>query len=243
MSEYLLEVIACSVEDAQEAERGGAGRLEVVRDLHVGGLTPPFQLVREILNVVSIPIRVMIRERSDSSAGTDAELQRLCLLAAEVASLPIDGLVMGFLTGTEIDGKALNSVLSQVPHCRVTFHHAFDALANPLYGIERLSQICQVDRILTAGGSGSWPDRKRRLVAYSERESPGLKVLAGGGMSAHTIQELSHDTHIREFHVGTAARDETRVSRRQVEALSKLPANGGGISRQKVSRQLVTSKT
>ena len=40
MSEYLLEVITCSVKDAQEAERGGAGRLEVVRDLH-GGLTPP----------------------------------------------------------------------------------------------------------------------------------------------------------------------------------------------------------
>src|SRR6476469_4280079 len=129
MSEYLLEVITCSVEDAQEAERGGAGRLEVVRDLSEGGLTPPFRLVCEILDAVSIPIRVMIRERSDYSTGNDVELQRLCLLASEMGSLPIDGLVMGFLTGTEIDVTALSRILSGVPRCRVTFHHAFEELA------------------------------------------------------------------------------------------------------------------
>ena len=95
MPEYLLEVITCSVEDAREAERGGAGRLEVVRDLHLGGLTPSFDLVREILDAVSIPIRVMIRERNDYSAGTDAEPERLCRLATEMSALPIEGLVMG----------------------------------------------------------------------------------------------------------------------------------------------------
>jgi copper homeostasis protein len=37
----LLEVIVLSVEDARAAEEGGADRLEVVRDIHLGGLTPP----------------------------------------------------------------------------------------------------------------------------------------------------------------------------------------------------------
>ena len=41
----LLEVIACSVADAVEAEKGGASRLEIVRDLGRGGLTPPLELV------------------------------------------------------------------------------------------------------------------------------------------------------------------------------------------------------
>jgi copper homeostasis protein len=154
----MLEIITCSVEDAREAQRGGAGRLEVVRDLHEGGLTPPIPLVREILNAVSIPIRVMIREQNDYRAGTDAELQRLCSLAAEMSMLPIDGLVMGFLIGTEIDVGALHGILSQIPQCRVTFHHAFEELDDPLRGIGSLRQIWQVDRILTAGGPGSWPD-------------------------------------------------------------------------------------
>src|SRR5690349_2474195 len=119
MPKYLLEVITCSVEDAREAEVGGAGRLEVVRDLHLGGLTPSIELVRNILDAVSIPIRVMIRERNDYSAGTDAELKRLCSLAAELGSLPIDGLVMGFLTGADLDVTALNTIVSHVPHCNV----------------------------------------------------------------------------------------------------------------------------
>jgi copper homeostasis protein len=41
----LIEVIACSVADAIEAERGGAGRLEIVTDFSRGGLTPPVELV------------------------------------------------------------------------------------------------------------------------------------------------------------------------------------------------------
>ena len=57
----VVEVIACSVSDAIEAQRGGAGRLEIIRDLQRGGLTPPLELVRDILEAVTIPVRVMLR--------------------------------------------------------------------------------------------------------------------------------------------------------------------------------------
>jgi copper homeostasis protein len=56
----LLEVIVCSVADAVEAERGGAGRLEIVRDLHQGGLTPSLELVREIKLATELPVRTSI---------------------------------------------------------------------------------------------------------------------------------------------------------------------------------------
>lgn len=58
----LLEVIACSVGDAVEAEKGGASRLEIVRDLGRGGLTPPLELVAEIKRAVNVPLRVMLRD-------------------------------------------------------------------------------------------------------------------------------------------------------------------------------------
>ena len=53
----LLEVIACSVADAVEAEKGGAKRLEIVRDLGRGGLTPPLELVAQIKHAVDLPLR------------------------------------------------------------------------------------------------------------------------------------------------------------------------------------------
>src|ERR1044071_10079626 len=62
MSKAILEVIACSVADAVEAQKGGASRLEVVRELDRGGLTPSIQLVQAIKDAVDLPLRVMVRE-------------------------------------------------------------------------------------------------------------------------------------------------------------------------------------
>jgi len=50
VTEPVLEVIACSVADALEAQKGGASRLEVVRDLERGGMTPSLELVDRILS-------------------------------------------------------------------------------------------------------------------------------------------------------------------------------------------------
>jgi len=56
MSNEILEVIACSVADAIQAQKGGAGRLEVVSDLDRGGFTPSIALVRAI-KVLRAPFR------------------------------------------------------------------------------------------------------------------------------------------------------------------------------------------
>ena len=67
----LLEVIVSSLEDALEAERGGtgAGRLEIVRNLELGGLTPSFETVQEICQRVAVPVRVMLRCRESHIPG------------------------------------------------------------------------------------------------------------------------------------------------------------------------------
>jgi len=57
----LLEVIVSSLEDALEAEQGGAGRLEIVRNLELGGFTPSFETVQQICQHVAIPVRAMLR--------------------------------------------------------------------------------------------------------------------------------------------------------------------------------------
>jgi copper homeostasis protein len=95
-----LEVIVTSLDDATEAERGGATRLEVVRDLSRGGLTPPLGLVRDILATVRIPIRVMLRERDDYAISGPRERDDLCRTGGELSALDIEGLVLGFVRGS-----------------------------------------------------------------------------------------------------------------------------------------------
>src|SRR5437899_1065189 len=99
----VLEVIACSVADAVEAEKGGANRLEVISHFEVGGLTPPLGLVREIMAAVRLPVRVMVRDSPGYTAVGEAERRRLCAAASELNRLGVDGLVLGFLREGEID--------------------------------------------------------------------------------------------------------------------------------------------
>ena len=121
-----LEVIVTSVPDAIEAEAGGADRLELVRALEVGGLTPDIDLVKAVLAAVPIPVRVMLRESPLMSLGDASEMRHLQANAEAFAKLPINGLVTGFIKGDSVDIKAMIDVLAPAPECNVTFHRAFD---------------------------------------------------------------------------------------------------------------------
>ena len=202
----ILEVIACSVSDAVEAERGGASRLEVVGELESGGMTPPAWLVREILRSVRIPVRVMLRESEGYTVSGAAETSRLCSAAEDFARLPVDGLVLGFSRGGQVDAELTGRILSCAPGLNATFHHAFEESSDPARAIARLKELPQVDRILTAGGEGDWPRKITRLADYERAASPEITILAGGGLDAAVIRSIREATPIREFHVGRAVR-------------------------------------
>lgn len=207
----LLEVIACSVADAIEAEQGGAHRLEVVRDFARGGLTPSWQLVEEIKRAVDLPLRVMLRESAGFEVTGPAEIARLCDAAKRFASLDVDGFVLGFVKGQEVDIELTQQVLTCAPRVRATFHHAFEETNNKARALGELRRLPQIDRVLSSGGTGELQLRIQRLDEYQKAASPELTIIAGGGVDGDAILEIGRETAIREFHVGRAARTEFRV--------------------------------
>jgi copper homeostasis protein len=202
----VLEVIACSVTDAIEAQRGGAGRLEIIRDLQSGGLTPPLELVQDILEVVTVPVRVMLRESESYEVAGQVEKEKLSATARALSGLNVDGVVLGFLINGEIDIQLTESVLSCAPNLTATFHHAFEEVEDPFTAIRVLKRLKQVDRILTSGGNGEWPERIERLSGYQEEVGPEIEILAGGGIDQQSIRMICQATGIREFHIGRSAR-------------------------------------
>lgn len=215
-----------SLHDAVEAQAGGADRLEVVRELEHGGLTPDVDLVREIAATVNIPLRVMLRENTSMQLGGDDELRQLCRSAKQLADLNIEGLVAGFIKNDRVDTATLRVLAHAAPLLKITFHRAFDELTDQLQAIRILKTIPQVDRILTIGGHGSWPERKLRLHQWQQAGEPEITILAGGGVLTSVIADLRHDERISEVHIGRAARvpQETggQVSRVQVAQLKGL---------------------
>lgn len=196
----ILEVIACSVADAIEAQRGGAGRLEVVRALHLGGLTPHVSLVREIVAAVSIPVRVMLRENAGFEVAGEAEIDKLCRAAGEFAALGVGGFVLGFLRGRKLDLASAQQVLSCASGLKATFHRAFEELDDAVAGVAALKTEPQFDRILLS------PARVGGLQQLVESAAPEMTIVAGGSVDADVIRALRKSTGICEFHVGRAAR-------------------------------------
>lgn len=219
----ILEVIVSSLQDAIEAEQGGADRLEVVRDFEQGGLTPCRALVEQIMSQVKVPVRVMLRENSSMSLLNEAELKLLCRQATEMSGLGVDGFVTGFVSNGDLDLASLESIARVVPQKNLTFHRAFDVLPDPIQTIRILKTVPQVDRILTTGGPGSWPARKLRLHYWQRCAAPEITLLVGAGLLEPVIADLRRDHQIAEIHIGRAARipqrPDGRVSRIQVAQL------------------------
>lgn len=215
----LLEVIACSVADAIEAERGGAHRLEIVRDLPQGGLTPSWQLVEEIKRAVGLPLRVMLRESTGFEVTGPDEIARLCEAAERFALLDVDGFVLGFVKGREVDIGLTQQVLACAPRARATFHHAFEETKNKARALSELKRLPQIDRVLSSGGTDELQLRIQRLDEYQKAASPELAIIAGGGVDGEAIVKIGRETAIREFHVGRAARAPFRVEGRVQSSL------------------------
>jgi len=219
-------VIVTSLDEAIEAELGGADRLELTRSLEMSGLTPPLSLVQSVVERVSIPVRVMLRENASMSIRSQTEINTLQTSTRALAQLPIDGLVLGFINRDVLDLAATKQVLAAAPNCRATFHRAFDNLRQPLRALQELKQLPQIDRVLTSGGEGSWAERKARLLAWRSAALPQIKIILAAGLCASSLAENSKDLSDIEVHVGRAVRipqvTSGTVNRSQVAALKRL---------------------
>lgn len=218
----LLEVIVTSVEEAQQAQDGGADRLEVVRSFDQGGLTPPLPIVESILAQINIPVRVMVRENSTMFVSDDSEMMKLEANAAALSKLPINGMVAGFVRKGEMDEESLRGIISAAPHLPITFHRAFEHLSKPARQIETLKNIGAVDRILIhAGGRFTLP----YTAQLQEQAENRITLIVGAGVDYNVLSELKQFPALREVHVGRAVREpattDGKVMAARVAAIKK----------------------
>ena len=216
MTRPFLEVIACSVADAVAAEAGGADRIELISRYDVGGLTPELSLVREVLAAVSIPVRVMLRDREEFRVSDAGEIARLGDKAQALAGMAdsgnLEGLVLGFLRdpGPELDLELLEAILARAPKLKATLHRASEELPDPGTALDAVAGLAQIDTFLTSGGPEPWAAKVGRLGEWQRRAAPRT-ILVGGGVDFAAIGALRRDPHLRAFHVGVAAREGNRL--------------------------------
>lgn len=204
----MLEVIATCIDDVQKITEGGGQRIELVSALTEGGVTPSKALIKHAVRVAgSVPVMAMIRPHAQSFVYSREDLKIMKEDMETALSCGAAGLVLGALTTKgEPDLEALDFLFSVNLRGRsVTFHKALDQTLDIEAAFARLLAY-PIDRVLTAGGTGSIMDNLKTLKRLVTAGAGKIKVQAGGGVRLNNAQAIMEATGIDEIHVGTAVR-------------------------------------
>ncbi|XP_005520707.2 copper homeostasis protein cutC homolog isoform X1 [Parus major] len=205
---FLMEVCVDSVESAVNAERGGAGRIELCAGLVEGGTTPSMGLLQVVKQCVRVPVFVMIRPRGGDFLYSDREVE---VMKADIRLAKLhgaDGLVFGALTEDgRIDTELCTALLAVCRPLPVTFHRAFDMVHDPLVALETLISL-GFERVLTSGCDSSALEGLSLIKRLAEQAKGRIVVVPGGGITERNLQRILEGSTASEFHCSArSARD------------------------------------
>lgn len=202
----LLEVAANSLASAVAAQAGGAGRIELCASLDDGGVTPSHATIALAREALTIPIYVLIRPRAGDFVYSEAEIAAMLGDIAHCRSLGCDGVVLGALTPDgEIDRRVCERLIAAADGGGVTFHRAFDLVADPAAALELLIEL-GVERVLTSGGAASAVAGAPLLARLVAQAGARITVMPGAGITPGNVAALRDVTGARELHASASRR-------------------------------------
>lgn len=201
MSKTLLEVCCGSLDDAIEAERGGADRVELCSCLFLGGLTPSIGSVVEAKRRLKIPVIVMIRARGGGFCYTEPEFAAMQRDAEAALAQGADGIVFGILNGDGTIDIERNRRLREIAGPKQSvFHRAIDVTPDPFRALEQLVEL-GFTRVLTSGQEPSVPEGIDLIAKLVKRAGDRITVMPGGGIRPQFVSEVVERTRCKEIHV------------------------------------------
>ncbi|XP_063348152.1 copper homeostasis protein cutC homolog isoform X1 [Pelmatolapia mariae] len=218
---FLMEVCVDSVESAVNAERGGAGRLELCSSLLEGGLTPSLAcsdaasakrgLLHVVKQYVKIPIYVMIRPRGGDFLYSDLEVEVMRKDIELMKSQGADGLVLGALTEDgRVDAELCMELLAAARPLPVTFHRAFDMVHDPAVALEVLISL-GFERVLTSGCDSSALEGLPLIKRLVDQAKGRIIIMPGGGITERNLQRILEGSGAQEFHCSARSSRESAM--------------------------------
>lgn len=199
----ILEICANSYQSAINAEKAGAQRIELCSELAVGGITPSYGLIKQVVDRLTIPVFVLIRPRSGNFTYSEAEFEIIKADIKICKALGIQGIVSGVLNSDNtVDLKRTQELISLAKPLSFTFHRAFDCVPNPLRSLEQLIDF-GVDRILTSGLEASAEMGLDMLVKLQEKAKNRISILAGSGINPENASKFK-SAGLKEIHASAS---------------------------------------
>ncbi|MEE4176302.1 MAG: copper homeostasis protein CutC [Bacteroides sp.] len=189
-TKIILEACVETYQQAISAEANGASRIELCNRLDLGGITPPFDLVIQLLIALKIPIMAMVRPRGGDFVYTEEEFAQMKQEIQQLKELGCQGVVFGLLTpGVEIDIDRTRQLVELARPLQVTFHKAFDDCQDLSKALTDLKET-GADRLLTSGGKLTAHEAVPVLNRLLKEAQGNPKLIVAGRVTHENINDL-----------------------------------------------------
>lgn len=196
----VFEVCANSLQSAINAQIGGANRIELCEYLEVGGISPAEILIREAKELLHLPIHVLVRPREGNFVYDDDEFAFMKEEIVRCKQIAVAGVVFGILNhNLTIHEARCGELIKLARPLAVTFHRAFDVVANPFRALDVLIKL-GFDRVLTSGQEKDALKGSTLIHQLQQQAKGNIAVMAGGGITEENIGEIVRKTGAHEFH-------------------------------------------
>ena len=147
------EACVDNIQDAINAFKKGADRIEFCSNLDEDGLTPSNYDLISLKKSISIPVRVMVRPHSNSFNYNDDDLIQMKETIKFCKNQKFDGVVFGCLDDdNELDLNKIKYLADFAKPLNVIIHKAIDLTSSPVNSLKKLLEINNVNGVLSSGG-------------------------------------------------------------------------------------------
>lgn len=147
------EACVDNIQDAINAFKKGADRIEFCSNLDEDGLTPSNYDLISLKKSISIPLRVMVRPHSNSFNYNDDDLIQMKETIEFCKNQKFDGVVFGCLDDdNELDLNKIKYLADFAKPLNVIIHKAIDLTSSPVNSLKKLLEIDNVNGVLSSGG-------------------------------------------------------------------------------------------
>lgn len=197
----VLEACVETLEDAIRAAQNGADRIELCGDLSVGGVTPSKELTTFCLQSLKIPIMAMVRPRGGNFVYSQGELLEMENSIEFFKKAGVAGVVFGVLDEkNEVDFEKTKRLAALSKPLQVTYHKAIDETPNLIESVKNLTQIPDIQRVLTSGGKQTAMEGAQNLQKMQDAAKGKIIIIAAGKVTAENLMEIHTAVGTTEYH-------------------------------------------
>jgi copper homeostasis protein len=195
----ILEIACFNKTSALIAQKAGANRIELSVEYNVGGVSPPEDLIRQVLQEIKLPVHVLIRPRPGNFVYSKEELVQMEKQIEFCRSTHVSGLVFGVLDNEgNINANVCKQLIQLSGPMTACFHRAIDECMNQEKALEQLIEL-GFDSVLSSGGEKDALLGLKNLKHWQKTFGENISIIAGGGIRSSNLN-LIMESGCRVYH-------------------------------------------